>query len=556
MFAIDPVSVRLPRVQASARSLSVARFSRWCIAPLALGTCSVGYGFDTCNLPGLERTASYAVGAGPTDLVAVDANGDGWRDLLVSLGALDQIARLANDGAGGFSPLAPLVLPGGADPRGLAAGAFRGGRDLAVVERGAHRVRYLELLGGPDLVVDLPLGLGGAGKAAAGDLDGAGGDDLVVALEGDLFARGGGLVWVRDDGVAPLAAALLPAPPDGFERVLDAVLGDLDGDGDLDVAALRRRTAAGPAGVDGVLLWRNEGGGSLVFAGVLAAGEPVTALVAEDLDGDGADELVLSVEGFPPSAPGALWILDHDGAPGLAPSNFSSVVLPASGLLPSALAAGDVGGQGLLDFSLSVDVVAANFASGELVLYRAFDPLGADFAGVSTCATGGVPVGLVLAQLDADGTLDLVALDAAQERVLVALSDAPALTQLVGTGCAGTAGNVPQIAASGLPTFGNPSFAVTLSNGRPNAAAFLAIAPALSPVPLGFGCTLYLGPLLPLLPTSTSASGAASVGFAIPMDVPPFAGLDLFFQYAVLDPFGAYFGTYALSNALRIQIGS
>ena len=556
MFAIDLASVRSPRVQASARFRSLARASRWCLAPLALCVGSVANGRDNCNLSGLERTASYLVGEGPTDLVAVDATGDGWRDLLVSLGAADQIARLANDGAGGFAPLAPVVLPPGSDPRGLAAGAFRGGRDLAVVERGGHRVRYLELLGGPELLVGLPAGLSGGSKAAAGDLDGAGGDDVVVALEGDLFARGGGVAWLRDDGVAPIAAALLPAPPDGFERVLDVVLADFDGDGDLDVAALRRRTAAGPAGVDGVLLWRNEGGGTLVFAGVLATAEPVTALVAADLDGDGAEELVLSVEGFPPSSPGALWILDHDGAPGLSPANFSTLMLPATGLLPSALAAGDVGGQGLVNFSLSMDVVAANFASGELVLYREFDPMGANFAGVTTCATGGVPVELLLAQLDGDGAPDLVALDGAQGSVLVALSDAPALAQIVGTGCAGTGGNVPQIAASGLPTFGNPSFAVTLSNGRPTAAAFLAIAPALSPVPLGFGCTLYLGPLLPLLPTSTNGSGAASVAFAIPADVPPFAGLDLFFQYAVLDPFGAYFGTYALSNALRIQIGS
>ena len=37
---------------------------------------------------------------------------------------------------------------------------------------------------------------------------------------------------------------------------------------------------------------------------------------------------------------------------------------------------------------------------------------------------------------------------------------------------------------------------------------------------------------------------------------PALLGLDLYFQYAVFDPAGAFVGTLALSNGLRVQVGS
>ena len=128
----------------------------------------------------------------------------------------------------------------------------------------------------------------------------------------------------------------------------------------------------------------------------------------------------------------------------------------------------------------------------------------------------------------------------------------PALAVAYGTGCAGTAGLVPVIGATGLPVSGSTSFAVTLSQALANVPAALLFSPVCSPVSFG-SCTLYIGlPALTLGVPVTSGAGTASVPLSIPSSVS--LGANAFMQWIVIDPNGAYFGL-AFSSALRVQIG-
>ena len=123
-----------------------------------------------------------------------------------------------------------------------------------------------------------------------------------------------------------------------------------------------------------------------------------------------------------------------------------------------------------------------------------------------------------------------------------------------GSACAGTPGE-PVIAASGLPTIGNQSFAVTVAQALPHSLAIPVGANAPNSIALGSGCWLLLDIPLVFLPSQTTdAAGNASVGFAVPNN-PALVGSSLFFQWAVLDPLGPLFGDFAVSGGLQVQVG-
>ena len=123
-----------------------------------------------------------------------------------------------------------------------------------------------------------------------------------------------------------------------------------------------------------------------------------------------------------------------------------------------------------------------------------------------------------------------------------------------GSGCTGSAG-IPAIGTSGIPAIGSTTFQVRLEGARASSPAGLLLSPARSDLPLGFGCTLYLSPVLVVaIATSTNTVGSAAVPLPFP-NVASHVGVNLYFQYGVLDPAGAYGGVFAASNAVRVVIG-
>jgi len=230
-------------------------------------------GLSAETLPG-EALAAAALG---------DVDGDGDADLVLAGGALARL--LVNDGTGRFSEDSAGIAPAPSDATALDVGDFTG-----------------------DGALDLVVGQGDAADAPP-----------------RAYANDGA-------GHLRASSAYLPEVP-GRARAVH--LGDLDGDGDLDVVL---------GGVSGVRIYINRGNGRLddrsferLPAGL--TGE-IAAAAASDLDGDCLPDLAL------PRAGGAPALLTGTGTGALATSALSA---PTSASAEVA----DLDGDGVRDLVLA-----------------------------------------------------------------------------------------------------------------------------------------------------------------------------------------------------------
>jgi hypothetical protein len=132
----------------------------------------------------------------------------------------------------------------------------------------------------------------------------------------------------------------------------------------------------------------------------------------------------------------------------------------------------------------------------------------------------------------------------------------------LGDGCADSA--VPVLYAAGTPpqaTIGNASFQLQASGLNAGSPAFLLFSSQTGSVPLGSGCTQWLGGTLGVemqLVSNAVANGSGVASFAQPIpNNPAFEGFQVPFQAVVFDPSGgALFGNFDLSNGLLVRVGS
>lgn len=277
---------------------------------------------------------SLSRGAAPTfDLVAGDVTGDGRADVFCALGdgEPNQLHRQRGDGplfeawdggdatAGGAKSHAAALVDLDAD----------GDLDLLVANRDSPNQRLdNDGAGRFSERGDDPLarGAGNSRDLLVGDLDGDRWPDVVVVNGDDepeqlLLNDGAGGLGLVDEG--PLATLV--------GKSSAGALGDLDGDGDLDLVVVRRQG-------EGPRLWLNDGVGGFQLGPALpgGTGNSAAALLA-DLDGDDVLDLVLVDRKTAPD------LLRGDGAGGFRSfADLPGPAVDATCCAAAALAAGRV----------------------------------------------------------------------------------------------------------------------------------------------------------------------------------------------------------------------
>ncbi len=224
-----------------------------------------------------------------------------------------------------------------------------------------------------------------AGDLVAGDVDGDGDQDLVVAgrdLQPDLL--------FLNDGTGTFTDATAAALPTAQTDARAVALADLDGDGDLDLVF------ADAGAPDRVLA--NDGRGVFSLSATLPAGpfDRPSAVVVLDADLDGVPEILVAEV----LDPDRYWVRDPSGAW----IDLAAERLPGPASMVTALAVFDADGDGDPDLAVGfhdqTDLLLRNDGFGKFTSEALL---------ASSSSAAGSTSAFATADLDLDGDLDLVA---------------------------------------------------------------------------------------------------------------------------------------------------
>jgi FG-GAP-like repeat len=235
----------------------------------------------------------------------------------------------------------------------------------------------------------------GPGSFALGDLDGDGDVDILV---GDSFFGSPGVSVLKNNGDQTFAAPVYYSAPLN-EVVGEVALSDFDSDGDLDAFATIRGDFDQ---MTKIKVWRNNGNGTFAAPIEFATGQGPAGIVIADFTGDGKPDVVTANYGG-----SSISILRHNGLTGnsagfLPPVNFSTANHAEK------IAAADVNGDGILDVVVGGQV-GTSFAASLAVMINTGN--GNFAAPVAYDAAPGGRFGstaVALADLDNDGDVDLI----------------------------------------------------------------------------------------------------------------------------------------------------
>jgi hypothetical protein len=357
----------------------------------------------------LGQAVQYSTGAVPIAVAVADFNNDGKPDLaVVNLNCAatpcsnSSVSILLGDGEGTFAPHMDFAV--GHRPSAVAVGDFNGDgkQDLALANAGDGTVSILLGNGDGTFQTAVPPAVGNNPQAiVAADFNGDGKLDLAVCNFNDnsvsiLLGKGDGTFQAQVAYPTALGPTAL-------------VASEFNGDGKLDLAVADAQTVGlQNLGLVSVLLDNGDGtfqNHSDTQLGLMVT--PVT-LVAGDFNHDG--KMDLAVTATPDGELGFGYILlgNGDGSFLITPGGFGL------GSISFGIAAADFGATGNLGLAatwLSRNSVGLLKGNGD-----------GTFQTQSVYGTGSAPVGVALADLNADSLADMIVANSLSNTVSVFVS--------------------------------------------------------------------------------------------------------------------------------------
>jgi hypothetical protein len=448
---------------------------------------------------------AYQQGLQPQRAATGDLDGDGLVDALGPWLGSAAVGVHLGDGAGGLAPA--VSWPVGSFPRDAALGDLDqdGDLDAVVTEAGAARLLLVPNDGAGGFPswssYNYPL-TELAWSPQLADLDGDGLLDVAAAVDSDLL-----LAW--GDGAGGFSSATSVALGiSTFSGVTALVLGDLEGDGDLDAVV-------GGAYFDDVAVLLGDGSGGFQLQPLLSTGYNGTLdLELGDVDGDGHLDLLTQSQGSD-----LVLALAGDGVGGFGVPTS----VPTLGD-PSAIEAGDFDGDGLDDLAVFPDF----HLSYEMALHFGQAGGGLGEARYQVACRGAWDA--TAADLTGDGRPELLVSSQFDAHVVVRRNLGGSPWTSVPGGVAGKLGE-PLLDGSGSLVGGEP-LRITLSRALPGTPTTLVLGVDVLGAPFKGG-TLVPDPLL-LLSLPSDAWGYVVIDDVWPLGLP--SGLDLVMQDWFADP--------------------
>src|SRR5277367_149377 len=320
-------------------------------------------------------------------IAAADLTGNGKPDLIVPITYAFpyEISILMNKGKGTFKPPVTYALPTG--PIAVVAGDFNNDHraDIAVANgNGSGSITVLLNSGTGTFPTYTEYTVNGiSGGLAVGDFNKDGNLDI-VATNGSQSTVS--VLLGNGTGTFPTFATY----PTG-SGPLGVVVGEFNGDGWPDIAVADSR-----GGTVSILINKADGTGTFlpkVDYAAAGGGAPL-AITAGSFRGNGKIDLAVATN----SAFGGIEVLLGKGD-----GTFQTAVPYDTMNNANAVAVGDFNSDGNLDLAVTIANAGSNFAYVEVMPGNGDGTFG---AGV-TLATGALPSGIVAADFNGDGSLDL-----------------------------------------------------------------------------------------------------------------------------------------------------
>jgi hypothetical protein len=345
-----------------------------------------------------DTPQSYPAGGETMDVVAGDFNADGWNDVAFARSSNSfngqSVIVMLNDGTGALLPY--VSYPCGRGPTALVAFDADGDGSLDLVTTNSYWGEYdvTVLLNDGQaqfaLRTDFPLGVSSnPWRLAFGDLDGDGDMDIATTFRDGSPA----VVVLHNDGSGQFSNPLVLASPAGYiVAVPGLAIADVDLDLDQDIVFA---TSGGSLG-GGYALFRNSG------LGAFAAPENV----GSQLPSGAASRLTVAdvtLDGWPDVL--GVGYSDKYGfslVPGDGNGGFTAGKTLRAGEMSRAISTADLDGDG------DLDVVITNHASINVTVHK---NVSGSFQLPPVVATGFQSNRSTVGDLDNDGDLDVVCAD-------------------------------------------------------------------------------------------------------------------------------------------------